>query len=154
MSATAPAAAPGGLSALARALVLVWLGVMGSIAALVAPLAFELFARAEAGRLMGRIFALEAAVSCAVVVVALVLHRQARARSSPEGSGGGLDAVVIGLALALFCTVAGFYGLQPMMAQARAGQGALGFGALHAVSSAFFAVKAAALAFVAWRLSR
>ena len=37
---------------------------------------------------------------------------------------------------ALFCTVAGYFALQPMMADARAGRGALGFGALHAISTA------------------
>jgi hypothetical protein len=39
-------------------------------------------------------------------------------------------------------TVAGYFGLQPMMAAARAGQGALSFGQLHAVSAVFYLVKA------------
>ena len=54
----------------------------------------------------------------------------------------------------LFCTVAGYYALQPMMAQARAGQGAWSFGALHAASLGLFALKALLVLVLAWRLTR
>ncbi len=52
---------------------------------------------------------------------------------------------------AVFCTVAGYFGVQPMMAAARLGQGALSFGQLHAISAAFFAVKLVLVAVLAWR---
>ena len=42
---------------------------------------------------------------------------------------------------ALFCTVAGYFAVQPMMAAARAGSGPLSFGQLHAVSATFYALK-------------
>jgi hypothetical protein len=44
--------------------------------------------------------------------------------------------------------------VQPQMAAARAGQGALSFGQLHAISAAFFAAKIALVAALAWRASR
>ena len=54
---------------------------------------------------------------------------------------------------ALFCTVAGYFALQPMMAAARAGEGGLSFGALHALSAGFYAVKTALVVALAWRLT-
>ena len=54
---------------------------------------------------------------------------------------------------ALFCTVAGYFALQPMMAAARAGQGAWSFGALHAVSAVFFGLKTLLVLALAWRLA-
>jgi hypothetical protein len=54
-------------------------------------------------------------------------------------------------AVALFCTVAGYYGIQPMLAAARAGQSAWTFGQLHALSLALFGVKTLAVAALAWR---
>jgi hypothetical protein len=52
---------------------------------------------------------------------------------------------------ALFCTVAGHFAVLPMMAAARAGHGALGFGTLHGFSVALFALKAVLLLVLAWR---
>jgi hypothetical protein len=54
----------------------------------------------------------------------------------------------------LFCTVAGYFAIQPMMAAARAGQGSLSFGALHGISSAFFVLKGLLVLALAWRLSQ
>ena len=51
----------------------------------------------------------------------------------------------------LFCTVAGYLGLLPMMAQARTGQGPLSFGQLHAVTATFFAIKTGLVLALAWR---
>jgi len=52
---------------------------------------------------------------------------------------------------ALFCTVAGYFALQPMMAAARAGQGPLSFGQLHAVSAVFYGLKLLLVLVLAWR---
>ena len=49
-------------------------------------------------------------------------------------------------------TVAGYFALQPMMATARAGQGAWSFGALHGMSVGFYALKALLVLVLAWRL--
>jgi len=54
---------------------------------------------------------------------------------------------------AVFCTVAGYFALQPLMAAARAGQGTLSFGQLHAISAAFYALKLVLVALLAWRVA-
>ena len=54
---------------------------------------------------------------------------------------------------ALFCTVAGYFALQPMMAAARAGEGAVSFGALHGLSAGFYALKTGLVVALAWRLT-
>ena len=51
----------------------------------------------------------------------------------------------------LFCTVAGYFGIQTMLPAARSGQGALTFGQLHLVSTLFFGLKIVLLAVLAWR---
>ena len=52
----------------------------------------------------------------------------------------------------IFATVAGYFALQPMMAQARAGLPTpLGFAALHGISLACYGVKALAVLVLAWR---
>jgi hypothetical protein len=53
--------------------------------------------------------------------------------------------------VAMFCTIAGYFAVQPMLPAARAGQGALSFGQLHAISAAFFAIKMLAVAGLVWR---
>jgi len=53
----------------------------------------------------------------------------------------------------LFCTIAGYFAVQPMVAAARAGQGTLSFGTLHAVSASLFALKGLLVLALAWRLS-
>jgi hypothetical protein len=66
-----------------------------------------------------------------------VLERLAARRGGSAQFSAGF-----GLALgALFCTVAGYFALQPMMADARAGSGPLSFGQLHALSAVFYGLK-------------
>jgi hypothetical protein len=54
---------------------------------------------------------------------------------------------------ALFAIVAGHYAIQPMIESARRGEGGPSFAVLHGVASAFFLVKFAAVAGLAWRLT-
>ena len=54
---------------------------------------------------------------------------------------------------ALFCTVLGWFAVQPMMAAARAGQGSFSFAALHGVSTVLYGVKTLLVAVLAWRLA-
>jgi hypothetical protein len=53
----------------------------------------------------------------------------------------------------LFCTIVGYFVLQPLMAAARAGEGSLSFGALHGISAALFALKGLLVLALAWRLT-
>jgi hypothetical protein len=51
----------------------------------------------------------------------------------------------------VFCTVAGYYGLQPLMALAKSGLGPWTFCQLHAVSLVFFLAKLLMVLTLAWR---
>ena len=135
--------------ALARVRVLLpalWAGAVVGVGLLAAPAAFAVLPPAEAGRVAGRLFLHEAYLSLAAPLVFVMLER--RLGGSPL-SGNTLLALG-----ALFCTVAGHFAPQPMMEQARAGAGGLGFGALHAISVGFFALKALLLLVLAWRCTR
>lgn len=130
-----------------------WLGAMLGVALLGTTSAFALLPQAEAGRVAGRMLALEAQMSLVLGVITLLLERQvARRRAAAEGASIFSAGMVLALG-AMFCTVAGHYGLQPMMAAARAGQSRLGFGALHTLSVAFYVLKAGLVAALAWRAS-
>lgn len=134
-----------------RLLPALWLGVLLCVALLATPAPFATLAQADAGRVVARMLAQEAYTSLALGVLLLVLERL-RARSAAEAGQGSQFTAGMMLALgAIFCTVAGYFGLQPIMAAAKAGQGALSFGQLHAVSAVFYVVKTVCVALLAWR---
>jgi hypothetical protein len=118
------------------------------IALVATPAPFATLLVQDAGRVVGRIFAQEAYFSLALGAVCLLLER--RAAASPEGDTRLSHSMLLAL-VALFCTVAGYFGLQPMMQAAKAGQGVLSFGQLHAISLAFFGAKTLAVLALAWR---
>lgn len=97
-------------------------------------------------------FSVEAKVGLSIAVVLLLLlrARTRRAASSTSALLGADTWLVLG---AIFCTVAGYFALQPMMLAARAGEGVLSFGALHGVSAGFYALKTLLMLSLAWRLS-
>jgi hypothetical protein len=124
-----------------------WAGVLLAIALVAAPTLFALLERAQAGRVASRLFAIEAAVSLLASIVIVVIER-----GIPPARGESQFSVNLRLALgALFCTVAGYYALQPMVEAARAGQGKLSFATLHAISSVLYAAKAMLVLVLAWR---
>ena len=96
----------------------------------------------------------EAYTSLLLGIVLVVLERGAARRAAAAGAGSGFSVGMVLALGALFCTVAGYFAVQPMMEAARAGQGPLGFGQLHAVSATFYAVKLALVAALAWRAAR
>lgn len=120
-----------------------WAGLLLCIGLIAAPAAFATLAPADAGRVVGRLFAQEAFVSMAAALLFVMLER--------KHSGAVLGANVWLALGALFCTVAGYFALQPMMAAARSGQGSWSFGQLHTLSLAFFAIKAVFVCALAWR---
>ena len=130
-----------------------WAGGLHCIAALAAPAAFAVLASAEAGRVVGRLLAQETNLSMALALL-LFFIEQRRVRSVAEnGRGSVLTTETLLLLGTLFCTIFGAFVVQPMMAEARAGQGNWSFGALHAVSGAFYALKTLLVIGLAWRLS-
>lgn len=128
-----------------------WAGWLLCVALLATPAPFALLAQADAGRVVGRMLAQEAYTSLALGVVVLILERLAARRAVAAGTGSQFSAGMLLALGALFCTVAGYFALQPMMAAARAGQGPLSFGQLHAVSAGFYLVKLVLVAALAWR---
>lgn len=132
----------------------VWAGALLCIAFIATPAPFATLANADAGRVVGRILAQEANLSVALAVALfLVVRRQAR-RAAAAGTGSVLGTDVLLVFGTLFCTVAGYFALQPMLAAARAGQGAFPFAALHAASMGLFALKTLLVLVLAWRLGR
>lgn len=131
-----------------------WAGAILAIGLIGAPAGFAVLGTpAEAGRVAGRMFSVEAPLSMALAVVIFLLERR-RARDEAEaGRGSQFNANMLLALGALFCTVAGYYAIQPMMAAARAGQGAWSFGALHAASTVFFGLKGLLVLALAWRLA-
>jgi hypothetical protein len=126
----------------------VWLGLVLCVAAMAAPAAFAVLARDDAGHFVGRLFALEAATSLAFAMVLILIERRLT-----RDTAKAMTAELLLAAGALFCTVAGYYALQPQMEAARTGQAGLSFAALHAMSSGFFALKGLLLLALAWRAS-
>ena len=128
-----------------------WAGLLLCIAGVATPAPFALLERADAGRVVGRIFVQEAWLSLALALALLVMER-ARARAAAEAGGGSVLSTEMLLVLGtVFCTVAGYFGIQTLLPAARAGQGAFSFGQLHAVSTVFFGLKAGLVLALAWR---
>jgi hypothetical protein len=138
------------LHRIAACLAGLWAGVLLGVGLIGAPAGFAVAPSEIAGRSAGRMFAIEAHASLAVAVLLLLALRNIK-RGLPSGSS--IDANVLLVLGSLFCTIAGYFMLQPMMAAARAGEGVLSFGALHGLAAAFFAVKALCVVWLAWHLT-
>lgn len=129
-----------------------WGGFLLCVAGVAAPAAFAVLERPQAGLVVARLFSVEAQLSLATALLLILLER--RLAQDAQDARPVFSSAVLLPALALFCTVAGYYGLQPLMAQARSGAGPASFAALHAASLAFFVVKGLAVLALAWKLSR
>ena len=127
-----------------------WAGFLVCIALVAAPAAFSVLERAEAGKFVNKLFAQEAYVSLLLGILILVLERWRAKRQATAGQGAQFSG---GMMLALgtvFCTVLGYFALQPMLPGAKLGQGPFSFGQLHAASAAFFLVKMVLALALAW----
>ena len=130
-----------------------WAGILLCIGAIAAPSAFATLVPADAGRVVARMFMQEAYLSLGVAIVLFVIERQRTRQVAAVGAGSVFGLNLVLLLGTLFCTVAGYFAVQPMVAAARAGQGTLSFGTLHAVSASLFALKGLLVLALAWRLS-
>ena len=128
-----------------------WAGALLCLATLATPAAFALLPQVDAGRVAGRMLSQEAYLSLVLAMLLCLVER--RRRRDVSDSAVTLSANQLLPLGALFCTVAGYFALQPMMAAARAGQGALSFGALHAISAGFYLVKVVLVLALTWRLT-
>jgi len=130
-----------------------WAGVILCIAAIGAPASFAIAPRDVAGQVAGQMFAREAYVGLGVALILLMAIRRRTRDDVEAGAGSVMSANMLLVLGALFCTVLGYFALQPMMAAAKAGQSALSFGALHGISAVFFVLKGLLILALAWRLS-
>ena len=142
---------PALLERLRRLLPGVWAGGLLCIAGIAAPAAFAVLDRPTAGKVVGWIFQREAWTGVVLAVVLLLIERPQARAAAEAGRGSVLSTEILLLLGTVFCTVAGYFALQPMMAAARAGQGTLTFGQLHFISVGFFGVKLLCIAALAWR---
>ncbi|MET0382367.1 MAG: DUF4149 domain-containing protein [Burkholderiaceae bacterium] len=133
----------------------VWCGLLVALASIAAPSAFQALDRASAGLVVRRVFESEAGVSLALGALILVIERRAASTRHAQAGVSQFSGEMMLTLGALFCTVAGYYGLLPMMEAARAGAaGRLGFAQLHALSAAFFGVKIVLVSALAWKAAR
>ena len=132
-----------------------WLGVLLAIALIATPAASNSLDKASFGAVARAIFAREAPTSLVLGVLILVIERRdALARHMATGVTQFSTEMLLA-AGALFCTVAGYYGLLPAMEQARlGGPTQLSFLQLHALSLAFFGLKGLLVLALAWRATR
>ncbi len=131
-----------------------WAGWLLCVALLATPAVFAQLSGAEAGRMVGRMLAQEAYTSLALGMVMVALERVAARRAALAGIGPQFSLGMVLALGALFCTVAGYFAIQPLMPAAKAGQGAFSFGQLHAASAAFYVVKGLLVLALAWRAAR
>jgi len=126
-----------------------WAGALLAVALIAAPSAFEVLERAQAGRLVARVFELEAFTSCCCALLLMMFDR----RIQRDGGGTAITAGFLLPAGAFFSVVSGYYGLLPMMEAARAGQGSVSFLTLHAISMGFYGLRTLLALALAWRLA-
>lgn len=143
---------------LRRLLPALWAGALLCIAAIAAPAAFAMLERPDAGRVVGRvvggIFVQEAWLSLVLAVLLLAMERARAKAVADAGHGSVLSAEMLLVLGTVFCTVAGYFALQPLMPAARAGQGPLSFGQLHLISTVFYGAKLLLVGGLAWRVAR
>ena len=140
------------MARIAAVLAGLWAGVLLCVGAMVAPVAFAALASQDAGRLMAQLLKQEANLSLGLALALFFVERRRSRDRAEAGTGPVLSANIVLLLGTLFCTVAGYFAVLPMMAAARAGQGPWSFAALHAVSGGLFVLKIALVLALAWRL--
>ena len=133
----------------------VWFGLLLAIALISTPAASQALDKASFGAVVRVIFAREAATSLVLGMLILVIERRdALARHQATGVSQLSTQMLLALG-AVFCTVAGYYGLLPAMEQARGGGAtSLSFGQLHTLSLAFFGAKGLMVLALAWKATR
>ncbi len=127
--------------------------MLAALGAMAAPAAFATLASPDAGRVAGRLFAQEAYLAIAMAVVLFALDRVRHRAAVAAGTRSAMSLDVVLVLGTVFCTVAGYFALQPLMDAARQGTGRWSFGALHAVSGSLYVVKGVLVAVLAWRLA-
>ncbi|MEO8311409.1 MAG: DUF4149 domain-containing protein [Caldimonas sp.] len=130
----------------------VWAGLVAGVGFVAAPVLFATLPRADAGRAVTRLFAVDATIGIVAGAILLVLALQI-ARGAARHGASRFSAEMLLVLAAIFSIVAGHYAVQPMMEAAARGDGGPSFAVLHGVATAFFLVKFVAVAVLAWRFA-
>jgi len=131
-----------------------WAGLLLAIALVAAPSAFAVLPAHDAGRVVARLFAIEAEVSIALAVLLFLIERRRAGAAAEAGQGSVISAQMLLLLGTLVCTVAGYFAVLPLLEAARSGQGRWSFAALHGVSLGFYGLKTLLVLALAWRAAR
>lgn len=140
-------------SRLQQLLAAVWAGILLAVGGIAAPSLFAVLDRSVAGLAAGRIFATEAYVSLGLAMALFLIERQRTRQAALQAGQSVMSAELMLVMGALFATVLGHFALNPMIVAAKAGQGSLSFGTLHAMSSSLFLFKGVLVLALAWRLT-
>ena len=130
-----------------------WLGLLLTIV-LATTAASGVLDKPGFGTLARALFAREAPLSLALGMVLLMAERRAALIRHETAGATQFSAEMLLAVGALFCTVCGYYALEPLMEQARVGASALTFLQWHAISLAFFGVKGLLVLALAWQAAR
>ena len=128
-----------------------WAGEMLAVGGIAAPSLFAALPRSEAGSVAARLFATDATVAVVVGALVAIVSLQLGRQRAEHGVGSRFSVELMLALAAVAAVVLGYYAVEPMLGPARMGQGPLSFGALHALSTAFFAVRFVLVALLAWR---
>jgi hypothetical protein len=131
-----------------------WFGLLLCVALIATPAPFATLSPEDAGRVVRRVFAIEAPASLALGVLLLILERRAGLARWNAGRGSQFTGEMLLVLGALFCTVAGHYGLLPMLEQARTSGATADFSRLHAASVGLFGTKGLLVLALAWKAAR
>lgn len=136
---------------LERSLPALWAGALITLAAIATPAPFATLAPAEAGRVVARILAQEAWLSLVFGAMVLLAARRRAADNAAAGRGSVLSTDMLLALGTIACTVAGYFGVEPLIGPARSGQGFFSFGQLHTFSVGCYFVKCLLVVTLVWR---
>ena len=139
---------------LRRLLPALWAGLLLCIAGLATRAPMALLDKADAGRVVGQIFLQEAWLSLVLALLLLAIERTRARLAAQRGQGSVLSAEMLLVLGTAFCTVLGYFVVQPLLVAARAGQSGMTFGQLHAVSLGLFGLKTVLVLVLAWRAAK
>lgn len=141
----------GALARFERVLPALWAGALIAVAAIATPAPFATLARADAARVAARILEQEAWLSLVVGIVLLLAARRRAAAVAAAGRGSLFSGEMLIVLGTIACTVAGYFGVLPLLGAARSGQGALSFAQLHTFSVICYLVKCVLVLTIVWR---
>ena len=129
------------IDSLRRLLPGLWAGGLLCLALIATPALFALLDKAQAVLVAARLLQTEAFVSLALGVALLVLERLRAREAAAQGRASQFSTGMVLALGTLFCTVLGYFVMQPVMALARSGGSSFSPMQAHVVSVVSYAIK-------------